>query len=775
MTVDVTIYERDVWIVRYLQAASDGRTIREIWEAAQGPRVIEDETGIRPVGGLEESASLPTYHRTVGKLVARGQLIVREPGDGSSARYSVGPQVSSLTPFSQTELNEALWELGAAQALAMYADTLEQFEREAAKVLELAASRLREEDPRALVLRMLQDRARELDEDIADLRDPDTGEDEHRVRVARRLVEFGRFVHGELGLNPTIWRVPTLEEVGDVQEVREVASVERCVAPDDWAPVAHEIGRHVFGDAFIALEAIPPSEEAGRPPLIVAGSDGSSHVGFVRGMPASAYSDQDRLIMTFNNSAGYVELPEDYPTKSRLPSQYFGVPVTRAALEDPNNKGMIISRPYFPDLDDGEFEHMKKAALDVVQYRIDHALLSGAALPYGAHPMRGGEALPRPHLLIRDGTVSPQARELQNYTNPTEYGTIVREGVQLSYRILRLVLDSDRRVYAGAVKSTQLRTFSKIVNWYIQRGSALGSETAIDPTWNAGRMNAISDSVAMTRLLASLPGLPDVNQYYRTCVIVRPFSAMVTSLFRSRPGLNPEDWYAFFQEEAADASARYRARGGHRPFFDGLDVTEDDYVRLCVYADYGMFYFGKPGGSPQIAFPRFEFLDSIRTRREAGEADTRVARAVALTMAGVHRTKWSLDFEHNMMTNRKLPKIIPFVVNQSHEMCKVLGHKLANELQQVIAASLSAMKSLRGVAVPKIEIEPVPLERFQRYLDKLRRGARRQGEAISDEVSGRPVELDQSVEDAASELGPGSGNERSERKLLGPDFDRSGD
>jgi hypothetical protein len=149
-----------------------------------------------------------------------------------------------------------------------------------------------------------------------------------------------------------------------------------------------------------------------------------------------------------------------------------------------------------------------------------------------------------------------------------------------------------------------------------------------------------------------------------------------------------------------------------------------------------MFYFGKPGGSPQISFPRFEFLDSIRTLRTDAARGLRVQRTVQLIMAGVHRTKWSLDFEHNMMSNRKLPKIIPFVVNQSHEMCKVLGHKLANELQQVIAASLSAMKALRGLSVPKIDIEPVPLERFQRYLRRLRGGARRQGEALFDEVSG---------------------------------------
>lgn len=731
VSADVSVYERDVWIVSYLSSAPDDRrTIRDIWEEAKRPRVANvDSDGVRERGGIEEKASLPTYHRTVGKLAARGLLLMDEAAAGKTATYRVAPQISSVTPLSQTDLNEALWELGATQAIALYADTVEQFERDSASVLGRAAEALMVENPRELVLRMLQDQARELDEDIADLRDPDTAEEEHRRRVARRLVGLARFVHGEIGLNPTIWRVPAIEEVDETVSPRDVASIERIVRPHDWEPVRAELAQHVFGATFIEYTEIA-SETDDRPRLVVAGSDGSSHVGLIRGMPAAAYSDEDRLLLTFNNSVGYVEVPATYPV--RYPSPYHGVPITRAALEDPNNKGMIISRPWFEDLEDGEFEHMKKAALDVVQFRIDHALLAGLALPYGSHPIKGGEALPKPNLLIRDGTVSPQARELQNYTNPTAYGEVVREGIQLSYRLLRLVMESDRRVYAGAVKSTQLRTFSKIVNWYIQRGSAERFGQPIDPTWDRMRMGAISDSVAMTRLLASLPALSRRSQYYRTCVIVRPFPAMVTSLFRSQPGTEAEDWIPFFEDEAAQASARYRTRGGNRPYYDGRDIAEDEYVHLCVYGDYGMFYIGKPGGSPQIVFPRFEFLDSIRTLRSTDARDARVQRIVSVISEGVHRTSWSLDYEHNMMTDQKMPKIIPFVVSQSHEMCKVLGHKLANELQQAIAASLSAMKALRGLAVPRIDIEPVSMEKFAHYLERMKRFVRRQGEALGD-------------------------------------------
>lgn len=718
----VGVYERDVWIVRYLlDAPADKRTIRDIWEAAKQPPHSVDVEGVVQPGGLGDPASLPTYHRTVGKLVARGTLIM-DGGDTGTARYAVASNVSPLTPLSQSDLNEALWDLGPTQAMAYYVDAVEHFESKAAAVMRRAAEALLEEDPRDLILRMLQDSSQRLDEDIADALDDDTSDAAHRATVDRRLSDFGRFVHGELGLNPSVWAIP------DLQECDRSKESDSWVNLSDWSAVRDELAQHVYGSRFLrVLDAeSDPSNDAN---LIVAGTDGSSHPGDVRGMPAAAYNDEDRLTLWFNNSAGFVDLPATYP--ERFPSPYHGIPVTRAALEDPSNKGMIISRPWFQDLDDGEFEHLKKTALDVVQYRIDEALLSGMALPYGAHPVKGGPALPKPHVLLRDGSVSPQGRELQNYTNRTSYGEMVREGIRLSYKILRHVMDSDRRVFAGAVKSTQLRTFSRILNWYIQRGSASRFGQAIDPQWDLARMGLISDSVAMTRLLGALPKLARKSQYYGTCVIVRPFPAMISGLFRARDVEKPEDWYEHFEKLLTRSQDHHRKQGGERPWFEGRDLREDEYVRMCVYGDYGMFYFGLPGGSPQIRFPRFEFLDSIRKLRPE-DRETRVLRAVQLIVSSVHRSKWALDRDHNMMTAHRLPRLVPFVVYEAHEKCKVLGHKLISELQQAIAASLSEMKAVRGLAVPRIAIEPVSRRRFQRYLERMKRGIAGRGERVGD-------------------------------------------
>jgi hypothetical protein len=139
---------------------------------------------------------------------------------------------------------------------------------------------------------------------------------------------------------------------------------------------------------------------------------------------------------------------------------------------------------------------------------------------------------------------------------------------------------------------------------------------------------------------------------------------------------------------------------------------------MCQQADYAAFYFGKPGGEPEVTLPRFEFLDSLRKRRPE-ERTPRVERAVELIITGVHVTKWTLDREHNFMTARRMPRLVPYVVYEAHEKCKALGHKLEAELMQAITQRLSELKALRGLPVPRVEIEPVPLEQFRARLKRL--------------------------------------------------------
>ena len=682
-----SIHAREVWIVDLLRRDPDeGRTIRWIWEAALLP--VDQE-------GLAETVSLPTYHRTMAKLVRRGQVEeVGAPDDGP-ALFRASEQLSPLNTFTLSDLSDALWQLSVPEALAMYVDALDYYESRAGRVLGVAARALMHEDPRDLVVEYMRDIVEHLKDDVEDLLDSSTSGEDVGHRVESQVKMLRQFVHGEIGISARVWSLPTLDQV------LRGASVD----PASWKAVATTVSQRVFGRYFI--ESVTALGRSRRTQMVVAGTDGSSHAGFVRGVPAPTYAeDQGRLMLTFNNSIAYVDMPANHPRQSRFP--YHGVPMTRAALEDPHNRGMIISRPWFESLTDSEFEHMKKAALDVVQFRVDERLMTGAARAYGSNPVAGqSDLLPPPNVLIRDGTVTPQERELQHYAKAGPDGDIVREGIALSHNILKAVLDSQKRVFAGAVKTTQLRTFSRIVNWYIMRGSKRQLGRAIDPTWDISRASHVTDAVAMTHLLTSLPECATSDEYYRTCIVSRPFPAMVTSLRELRVE-TPDEWLTWFEERSEREAEAQKRHGGPLSFLGATDLEDDPYVRMCQHADYAMFYLGRPGGSPQIGFPRFEFMDGLRWLSDE-ERTARVRSTVEAIIDGVHATKWTLDRDHNFLSRIRLPRLIPYVVHEAHEKCKVLGHKLESELKQAIAANLARIKGSRAIAGSKVTIEPISL------------------------------------------------------------------
>ena len=695
MSASVSVHERSVWIVEYMRRAEGRkqRTIRAIWEAARLPK---DEDGS---SGINDVASLPTYHRTIAKLLREGQLEEDGTTGDGSAVFKATDQLSPLNTYTLTDLNQALWEMSAPEALALYLEAVDYYEDRSEEVLGKAATKLMDEDPRELVLSMLRDLVTEIEEDRDILMDPKAAEPVHRKVLERRLEALRRFLYSEIGISATVWNLPTDEEVGRGERIH----------PSDWDTVKNAVAERIFGVAFIQ-EVTPERSNESHPRIVVAGTDGSSHAGYVRGVPAPQYVEEEgRLILTFNNSVAYVEMPKDYPY--RVASPYHGVPMTRAALEDPHNRGMIVSRPWFPDLTDSEFEHMQKAALDVVQFRVDDRLINGIARAYGTAAASGDSGLlPKPNVLIRDGTVTPQEREFQHYTKQNAYGDIVREGIALSYSILRSVRDSQSRIYAGAVKSTQLRTFSRIINWYIKKH--------IDQGWDLSRVSHVTDNVAVTKLLGMAPTTTS-KAYYRTCIIVRPFWALDTNFRQRRINDTPEDWLKEFIRRRDAQERDWNEHGGeHPPHLLGVDVEDDPFVRMCQETDYASFYFGhSTDGRPELILPRFEFMDALR-RLPLQKREQRVSRTADSIIAGVHDTKWSLDREHNFMSNRKMPRMVPYVLYEAHEKCKTLGHKLELELRQAITMRLSQLKRLRGLPIPKVLVEPMPVKEYLSSLQK---------------------------------------------------------
>src|SRR5436309_2946652 len=217
-------------------ASTSARTIRDIWEAAKEPK------GENGAGGLSDTATLPTYHRTMAKLVRQGQLEEHGTHADGAALYRAVAQLSPLSTYTLTDLNAVLWELSAVDAMSEYLDAVDYYESRAQDVLKKAALRLLKEDPRELILVMLRDRSMEIEENIGILQDPVANDRAHRAQTRKQLEDLRYFVNSELGISPTVWSLPTFDQVEK--------GLTKYTQPD-WELVKDALTEHVFGTSFL--------------------------------------------------------------------------------------------------------------------------------------------------------------------------------------------------------------------------------------------------------------------------------------------------------------------------------------------------------------------------------------------------------------------------------------------------------------------------------------------------------------------------------------------
>src|SRR5687768_16751820 len=122
MPAAVSVHERSLWIVDFLRRQDEPQSIRTIWEAARHPKTADGSPG-----GIEDDATVPTYHRTVAKLVRAGQVEEVATSDGA-ALYRASEQLSPLNTYTIDDLKEALWEQSIPEGMAAYLDAVDYFE-----------------------------------------------------------------------------------------------------------------------------------------------------------------------------------------------------------------------------------------------------------------------------------------------------------------------------------------------------------------------------------------------------------------------------------------------------------------------------------------------------------------------------------------------------------------------------------------------------------------------------------------------------------------------
>jgi hypothetical protein len=700
------VVEREQAIFRYLRegAGEEQRTatIREIHDYLTG-------TGTETAQGdlVRDTVTVQAYHKLISRLVLDGRLA--EAGDpGSDAqRYRLAPAMHADTALTLDDIDLIAAGRQPTQAIAMLIDARQYVGGNQKTVLRNAAVQLQKVDPRALVRDMIAWKASHYNVQVAEWREYGKDDEKHRrlIEAARRELE--KICYGRLGLSADAVCVPPAPSVSGEPEgfgpaVVHVDALDR------------ELAVRVYGDTAVQhVPVVNPETPPDWSNVAVAGSDGSTYPSVMSIDTARAHVDDGSSeVVTFNNSIVYLHL--EGLNKERHPTPLYSVPITRSAIDSPDNAGMVMASFMYRDqyLEDGEYEHMVKCATDVVQWRADQKVFIG-----DAPALHGdGRHLPAPRVHLRDGTVTLQEREVNHYQRNDAYGEMVRSGVRLSWQILSHIgTRKQPPVFAGAVKASQLELFSTIINWFIRYGHEASGVDPIDPSWDISRASMLADNELVTMLLAPL--VPERGEgYFCTFAVARPFHSLLTEFFRRYQKEKKGIWEAYLRKRQQD----HLADPAKDSYWKTVDAIEDDpYVRMCEEADYVMFYIGHSDKDPLPLAPRYEFLESLRFK-DPEEAAARVRRNIRLLVAALDHTGFQVDLDHNFLTGKRLVKIVPRVVYQAHEFCKSLGRQLEAELKSAVVAYLHRIGKARRASDDAFNLRPRSAEAYFAEQDRLR-------------------------------------------------------
>ena len=716
MSSGISSRNREAAILRYVHLNSRaeggpaGVTVREVWTALRDPEELGDRV------------TLQAYHNAMARLMERG-VLTPTSDTGNSRRYVVAEdwRVSLIDIEDGLRREPGPVDDGMSfdpsrnldpNSYAQYLDGQLTFRERGTEVLRLAVGGLLQEDPVDLVLRMFRDWVADFNALLERYRDLDDGE----ARVRSRFRELRLLAHSYYGLS--VLDFPT--------GTSDAALIGEHVKPD-WTVVERALRHRVFGERVLFWQDVGHEEDDAERPFVTGGSDGSSHSKNVTGFPGSGVkNDSAGLVLTFNNALAALDLPGNLAGQFDHP--YHSVPLNRAAFEDPENFAMVMSRIWFDDLSDAGYEHLKQAALELVQCQVDQRVVLGVANVLGDGPVLGRGrrmVLPRPAVHFRDGSVTPQVRELiwDSYCDDSVSGEMYRKTMALWLSMLQSVSGSERQVLGGVVKSTEMRPFSELVNWYVARGSATrkiagkadGEPIASD--WSGAAFSRLSDHQVMTQLMAAAELELDTGvqmsagRYLCSFAIMRPFPQLAIGL--RYLSVRDDDWVSYFESLKADAVRKQREFGGDPHYLETVAVADEPYVQMCRKGDYVSFYVGHTAGDPAPQLPRYEFVDSLRPLKDEAEMSSRIASRVRLIVEALHDGGLAQDWDHNFMVDKPTVRLLPFVVYDAHEKSKVWGDRLSTEFRAAVFERLAEIRSGGGVGSPRdLVFETIPAAEY---------------------------------------------------------------
>jgi hypothetical protein len=296
---------------------------------------------------------------------------------------------------------------------------------------------------------------------------------------------------------------------------------------------------------------------------------------------------------------------------------------------------MLIDPSYQDELEPEDYQRIVASAMDIGQYKFDLNFL----LKSDRNP---------PDIIFRDGSLFPQDAYLDNYILETRRGAFVREAIIEMLNCLTYARELGV-TYCGVSKTTVLKVFSAVVDWFIAK--------YVDSNWEIGNY-VLNDGQAMSILLATPEFLgTNLQRVISTCLIRRSFTTRAALNERIPAGVTLSD---YFDKEDGRTS---------------INITP--YRRLCDIAHVYMFFIGH-SKSPQQQIPRYEFYYNNPTI-----SPILTARRI---LAAIQLCSLMSDHDHSYMADEPITYLIPSVTQQAHDLSKHVGKLIDRATGQWIMA-----------------------------------------------------------------------------------------
>lgn len=392
----------------------------------------------------------------------------------------------------------------------------------------------------------------------------------------------------------------------------------------DESSVQKHLESHIEGENFLILLTVDEGLWQNRKPLI-GGSDVSQHRSAV---PVPSRFFKRSVPFVLNNAAGAL-----FTVQANGQPKYEN-------LFDPKPheellRWMLIDPSYQDELEPEDYQRIIASAMDIGQYKFDLNFL-----------LKTDKRIP--DVIFRDGSLFPQDAYLDNFVLDTRRGEFVREAIRELLDCLTYARELNI-TYCGVAKTTQIKVYSAVVDWYIAKH--------IDPNWEVGNYT-LSDGQAMSILLASPTFVAsNIKQVISTCLIRRSFT--------TRAALNEKVPVNLTLEEYL------QRREGE------TDIDIKVYRRLCDIAHFYMFFIGH-SKSPQQQLPRYEFFHADSLGKPFNVAKKILSALQVCSLMN--------DQDHSFMADEPITYLIPSVTQQAHHLSKDVGKHIDRATGQWIMA-----------------------------------------------------------------------------------------